>query len=197
MNWLAAITPIPRRPPGQESIFIKNNAHDQRRGIRREIREYQDKNGERFWVEFSINPVKEKARVKYYLSTWLDITERKKAEKALQESEAFTSNILETAPNPIVVTKPDGSVFYVNPAAEKLTGYSRDELVGRGYPYPWWPSGACPHRNRIFFPGKLRKPGWIMPGSSTKPDNISGYQPSSNRFIWMEKSSISSETGWT
>ena len=67
-----------------------------------------------------------------------DITDRKKAEKALRESEEFSSSLLDNAPNPIVVINPDTSLRYVNPALEKLTGFSNTELVNRKTPYPWW-----------------------------------------------------------
>jgi PAS domain S-box-containing protein len=67
-----------------------------------------------------------------------DITERKQAEKQLRESEEFSSSLLSNSPNPIVVINPDTSVKYVNPALEKLTGFSSAELVDRKAPYPWW-----------------------------------------------------------
>jgi len=65
-------------------------------------------------------------------------TERKKAEQALQESEQFSSSLLTNSPNPISVINPDTSVKYVNPALEKLTGFSIAEVLGRKAPYPWW-----------------------------------------------------------
>lgn len=67
-----------------------------------------------------------------------DITERKQAEKALRESEEFGTTLLSNSPNPIMVVNPDTSIRYVNPAFERLTGFSSAELVGRKFPYPWW-----------------------------------------------------------
>jgi PAS domain S-box-containing protein len=68
-----------------------------------------------------------------------DITERKQAERALRESQEFTSSLLESSPNPKFVVNPDTSVKYVNPAFEKLTGFTSQEIVGMKAPYPWWP----------------------------------------------------------
>ncbi len=56
----------------------------------------------------------------------------------LKESEIFSSSLLRNSPNPIIVANPDSSIRYVNPALERLTGYTRSELVGRKAPYPWW-----------------------------------------------------------
>jgi PAS domain S-box-containing protein len=68
-----------------------------------------------------------------------DITERKKAQEALQESEEFNSTLLTNTPNAIFVTYPDGAIKYVNPAFETLTGFSLAEIIGMKTPYPWWP----------------------------------------------------------
>ncbi len=68
----------------------------------------------------------------------LDITERKRAEEALRESEEFRSSLLANSPNPIGVINPDSSLRYVNPALEKLTGFPAAELIGKKAPYPYW-----------------------------------------------------------
>jgi two-component system NtrC family sensor kinase len=68
----------------------------------------------------------------------LDITERKRAEEALKESEEFRSSLLANSPNPIGVINPDSSLRYVNPALEKLTGFPAAELIGKKAPYPYW-----------------------------------------------------------
>jgi PAS domain S-box-containing protein len=75
-----------------------------------------------------------------------DITERKQAEEALRESEEFSTSLLENAPNPITVINPDTSVKYVNPAFEKLTGFSLAEITGIEAPYPWWPEERRSYR---------------------------------------------------
>jgi PAS domain S-box-containing protein len=65
--------------------------------------------------------------------------ERKQAEETLRESREFSSSLLESSPNPTSVINPDTSVRYVNPAFEKLTGFTLAEITGRKAPYPWWP----------------------------------------------------------
>ena len=57
----------------------------------------------------------------------LDITDRKRAEeaRALLEMAVGQSNEM------IMITDVDGTIQYVNPAFERLTGYAREESVGR------------------------------------------------------------------
>jgi len=38
----------------------------------------------------------------------------------------------------VLVMDLDTSIRYVNPALEKLTGFSTSEIIGRKIPYPWW-----------------------------------------------------------
>jgi len=77
-----------------------------------------------------------------------DVTEQMQAEEALRESEEFSSNLRQFAPNPILVLNFDTSIRYVNPAMEELTGFTSDELVGQKAPYPFWPKRGAKRRRR-------------------------------------------------
>ncbi|HSW57353.1 MAG TPA: PAS domain S-box protein [Dehalococcoidales bacterium] len=74
----------------------------------------------------------------YVLSASMDISQRKQIEEALRESEVFNASLLEHVPNPVLVVNPDFTIRYVNPAFERLTGYTYKEVVGMEQPYPWW-----------------------------------------------------------
>ena len=56
-----------------------------------------------------------------------DITERKAAE----ESRLRMSMAIEQSADMVVITDAGGAIGYVNPSFERITGYSRDETVGR------------------------------------------------------------------
>lgn len=60
-----------------------------------------------------------------------DITERKAAELALRESELRWRSIVDTVPDAMIVIDAAGTVASFSPAAERLFGYTSDEVVGR------------------------------------------------------------------
>ncbi len=62
-----------------------------------------------------------------------DISERKLGEIALRERENRFRQLFESASDLIYRTDPNGRFTFVNPIAIDLTGYSKDELIGRDY----------------------------------------------------------------
>jgi PAS domain S-box-containing protein len=95
--------------------------------------------GEVVYIETTANPIRDAGgEIVTCLEVGRNITERKKAEQALKESEDFSSSLLTNSPNPMLVINQDTSVRYTNPALEKLTGFSIKEIIGRKAPYPWW-----------------------------------------------------------
>ena len=62
-----------------------------------------------------------------------DITERKRAEAAVRDSEAMFRTLSENAPIGIFRTNAAGSVVYVNPYMLKLTGFGTVELFDHGW----------------------------------------------------------------
>lgn len=61
----------------------------------------------------------------------LDITDRKRAERALRRSEARLRSVINAAVDGIIIISEDGIIQSSNPACERLFGYSTSELRGR------------------------------------------------------------------
>jgi PAS domain S-box-containing protein len=59
------------------------------------------------------------------------ITERKAIERALQESRARASSIIESAMDAIISTNDQQEIVLINPAAEEMFGYERYEIIGQ------------------------------------------------------------------
>ena len=61
----------------------------------------------------------------------LDLTELKKTERALRESEARKAAVMEAALDAIVLMDHEGKIAEFNPAAERTFGYTRAEVLGK------------------------------------------------------------------
>jgi PAS domain S-box-containing protein len=61
------------------------------------------------------------------ISFGMDVTDRRRAE----EQQAQLSRVVEQAAESIVITDPAGTMIYVNPAFESISGYSRAEAIGQ------------------------------------------------------------------
>ena len=68
-----------------------------------------------------------------------EITERQQAEKELREAKEFSDSLLSSMQDGLCVLDDKGVHIYVNSGLCKMTGFSRDELIGVGPPHPYWP----------------------------------------------------------
>ncbi|MBC8184672.1 PAS domain S-box protein [candidate division KSB1 bacterium] len=93
------------------------------------------KEGQYIYIEDSGNfTVDAKGKLNRMIGFVKDITKRKQAENALRESEERFRRLFKDLGDAVFVTKIGGtdmgSIMEVNPAAEKQTGYTRNELKG-------------------------------------------------------------------
>ena len=91
------------------------------------------RNGERVWVAWTNRAIRDEfGNVKEILCIGNDITERKRLEDLLTESEERYRRLFETASDGIVLLeKNEGHITHINPAAEKMLGHSEEECIGK------------------------------------------------------------------
>ncbi len=76
-------------------------------------------------------PVRDAYGNKYVGGVALDITKQKNDEKALKESEEKFRLLVETMNDGVGITDADGIVTYINDRVTEITGFSRNEIMGR------------------------------------------------------------------
>jgi len=81
------------------------------------------KDGSEFPVEIGLNPIETDLGT-MVLSAIVDISDRKRLEERFRQ-------VVESAPNAMVMVNQDGVVEMVNAQAERVFGYARAELLGR------------------------------------------------------------------
>jgi protein-histidine pros-kinase len=80
------------------------------------------KNGSEFPIEISLSPLDTEATL--VSAAIRDISDRKKAEERFKD-------LLESAPDAMVIVNKDGRIVLINAQTERLFGYTRQELVGQ------------------------------------------------------------------
>ena len=97
---------------------------------RGEIRN-RKKNGELFWESASISPIaNENGEITHFLAVKEDITERKRMEDSLRESEELFRTMSEASPLGIIVTDENVNAIYANEAQNRICGRSLEETTG-------------------------------------------------------------------
>jgi len=102
--------------------------------VKDEELQLKKKDGTPFFASVLAVAVKdEKGKVKYYDGIIEDITERKKAEEALQESEERYRNLFENASDILFTIDRWGRFTSGNKKGEEISGYKREELIGKPF----------------------------------------------------------------
>ncbi|MDH5391083.1 MAG: PAS domain S-box protein, partial [Candidatus Bathyarchaeota archaeon] len=117
-----------------KAILIKNLA---KRMMGMHIAPYEieglTKNGKKIPLEVNATKI-EYGKKPADLVTFRDITERKKAEEALRESEEKFRNLAEQSPNMIFINR-KGRIVYANKKCEDVTGYKKKEFYSPDFSF--------------------------------------------------------------
>jgi len=92
--------------------------------------------GDGKWLFFTAAPLlDDTGGITGAIETLQDITDRKRAEQELRQTERRLQALLNFAPYPIVVFTMDSRVSYLNPAFTETFGWTLSELEGKRIPY--------------------------------------------------------------
>jgi PAS domain S-box-containing protein len=94
--------------------------------------EFKKKGGEKITVLLTAHVKKdEKGRITGYEGINIDISERKRMERKLQEANEFLTNLIESSVDGIIVTDTKGNILIFNKGAEDILGYKGEEVVDK------------------------------------------------------------------
>ncbi len=136
--------------------FVEEQAIKKQRGDPDVINQYQfryiKESGELMWIEVYSKTILYGGKPANFV-TFVDITNQKKIEEALQKSESEKSVILESLLEHIVYQTPDHIVIYANKAAADSVNLKPEQLIGRKC-YQIWnnreePCEGCPVQEAI------------------------------------------------
>ncbi|MBW1679154.1 MAG: PAS domain S-box protein [Deltaproteobacteria bacterium] len=102
--------------------------------------EFKKKSGEKIPILLTSHVIKnEKGEVIGYQGLNIDISERIRMEQEIRKEHGFLSNLLESSVDCIVAADMRGIVIFFNKAAEKLTGYKTEEVIGKFHITKFYP----------------------------------------------------------
>lgn len=109
--------------------------------------------GQRLWVDMHVRPVLTPKKSLYFIITAFDITDFKRVEVALRESEEKYRSLIDHSENPIVHYDRDNRVTMANRIAASRFGLNQKQLVGYSIDslFPKDIAEIYKQRNRIVF----------------------------------------------
>ena len=98
----------------------------QKEGVRRSERQFRKKSGEHSWVEINVTPVYQEGELIYSLGTWVDISERKRAE---EEKEKLQKQLMQAQRMEAIGNLAGGVAHDYNNISSVVMGYAELALL--------------------------------------------------------------------
>jgi len=95
--------------------------------------QFKCRDGHWIWVAIEGKLMREQGIPVGFQIISTDITERKQAEEALQQSEERLKTYIESAPDGVYINDLKGTFLYGNRKAEEIIGHKKEELLGKSF----------------------------------------------------------------
>ena len=89
------------------------------------------KDGRAIPVEYTSTPIRKDGAILGAVISFRDVSERREAEQQLASRERQFRNLLDSAPDAMVISDENGIINMVNRQTEMIFGYSREEMLGQ------------------------------------------------------------------
>ena len=87
-------------------------------------------NSRNIWIDVTMFPIlNDENSITNIVCQWIDITENKKSEEELKESEAKLKNIIESSTNMFYIHSADQQITFVSPQVREILGYEPEEVM--------------------------------------------------------------------
>jgi PAS domain S-box-containing protein len=91
------------------------------------------KNGSLVSVSMSAAPIRVEGRLIGYMELYKDITVRNEVENELEESRRHFQTLFNLMVDPVAIVDGRGKILEITQRAEEITGFKREELVGKNF----------------------------------------------------------------
>ncbi|MBZ0301423.1 MAG: PAS domain S-box protein [Anaerolineae bacterium] len=136
------------------------------------------------WANWTVSPVRENSNKPiYFICVVEDITERKRLEQAIRESEARHRTLFETMAQGVLYESGDGSIIGANSAAQDILGLTLDQLMGKVPIDPRW---GVIHEDGSDFPADTRPAATVrQTGQSIRGVIMGIFNPRDDAYRWV------------
>jgi PAS domain S-box-containing protein len=153
------------------------------------IEPYTRFDGTQAWAKTNKAPLRDaKGNIVGILGTYEDITERKRAEEVLRESEEKYRTLFENMAQGAFYQRADGMVVDGNQAALEMFGVTRDQFLGRTSMDPRW---KVIHEDGSDFPGEQHPSIEALRTGKPVRSVVAGiFNPGKEDYVWLNINAI-------
>lgn len=140
------------------------------------------KNGEWIWLESVATNSLDDPDIGALVILSRNISDRKKVEEALRESEARYRSVIAAMREGIVLQDAQGSIFACNASAERILGLTREQIIGRASTDPSW---HTIHEDGSPFPGETHPAMMTLRSGQPTSNVVMGIHKPNREITWI------------